>query len=183
MFWVVQITTFAILILAANTSFQGFPRLAALLAHDRFFPRQFGNLGDRLVFSNGIIVLSGARGLPALGLQRRRRLAYPPLRDRRLHRLHALAGRNGAVLAMRGGPGLEAKRQRSMPSAPSRHRRRDCDRRPDEVHTGCLARDHRDPAARRSRSSGSTATTAGRRAGSEPAPPRSKPRRRPCRQP
>ncbi len=59
MFWVVQITTFAILILAANTSFQGFPRLGALLARDRFFPRQFANLGDRLVYSNGIIVLSG----------------------------------------------------------------------------------------------------------------------------
>jgi amino acid transporter len=59
MFWVIQITTFAILVLAANTSFQGFPRLAALLARDRFFPRQFGNLGDRLVYSNGIVVLSG----------------------------------------------------------------------------------------------------------------------------
>lgn len=58
MFWVVQVTTFAILVLAANTSFQGFPRLAALLARDRFFPRQFGNLGDRLVYSNGIVVLS-----------------------------------------------------------------------------------------------------------------------------
>ena len=59
MFWVVQMTTFAILVLAANTSFQGFPRLAAMLARDRFFPRQFANLGDRLVFSNGIVVLSG----------------------------------------------------------------------------------------------------------------------------
>ena len=59
MYWVVQITTFAILVLAANTSFQGFPRLAALLARDRFFPRQFANLGDRLVYSNGIVVLSG----------------------------------------------------------------------------------------------------------------------------
>jgi len=59
MFWVVQITTFAILTLAANTSFQGFPRLGALLARDGFFPRQFANLGDRLVYSNGIIVLSG----------------------------------------------------------------------------------------------------------------------------
>jgi amino acid transporter len=59
MFWVVQIFTFAILILAANTSFQGFPRLAALLARDGFAPRQFTNLGDRLVFSNGVIVLSG----------------------------------------------------------------------------------------------------------------------------
>ena len=44
--------------LAANTAYQGFPRLAALLAHDRFFPRQFTNLGDRLVFSNGVLVLA-----------------------------------------------------------------------------------------------------------------------------
>ena len=59
MFWVVQVLTLAVLVLAANTSYQGFPRLAALLAHDRFFPRQFTNLGDRLVFSNGILVLTG----------------------------------------------------------------------------------------------------------------------------
>ena len=60
LFWVVQIFTFAVLILAANTSFQGFPRLSALLAHDRFIARQFTNLGDRLVYSNGVIVLAGA---------------------------------------------------------------------------------------------------------------------------
>ena len=59
MFWVVQILTLLILVLAANTSFQGFPRLAALLARDRYFARQFTNLGDRLVFSNGIVVLAG----------------------------------------------------------------------------------------------------------------------------
>jgi hypothetical protein len=47
-----------VLVLAANTSYQGFPRLAALLARDRFFARQFTNLGDRLVFSNGILVLT-----------------------------------------------------------------------------------------------------------------------------
>src|SRR5207247_4634305 len=58
LFWAVQILTFAILVLAANTSYQGFPRLAAVLAHDRFFPRQFVNLGDRLVLSNGVVVLS-----------------------------------------------------------------------------------------------------------------------------
>ena len=62
MFWVVQILTFAVLILAANTSFQGFPRLSALLARDRFFARQFTNLGDRLVFSNGVVVLARRRG-------------------------------------------------------------------------------------------------------------------------
>jgi amino acid transporter len=59
-YYVVQAVTFAILVLAANTSYQGFPRLSAVLATDRFFPRQFVNLGDRLVYSNGIIVLAAA---------------------------------------------------------------------------------------------------------------------------
>ena len=63
MFYVVQAFTFAILVLAANTSYQGFPRLAALLARDGFAPRQFTNLGDRLVFSNGIVVLAGIASL------------------------------------------------------------------------------------------------------------------------
>src|SRR5438094_4397055 len=58
-YYLLQGFTFAILLFAANTSFQGFPRLGALLARDRFFPRQFVNLGDRLVYSNGIVVLSG----------------------------------------------------------------------------------------------------------------------------
>src|SRR6476661_3065051 len=59
MYYAVQAFTFGILVLAANTSYQGFPRLAAVLARDRFFPRQFVNLGDRLVYSNGIVVLAG----------------------------------------------------------------------------------------------------------------------------
>ena len=63
MYWVVQVLTLGILVLAANTSYQGFPRLAALLARDRFFARQFVNLGDRLVFSNGIVVLTAAASL------------------------------------------------------------------------------------------------------------------------
>jgi amino acid transporter len=58
MYWAVQSLTLAVLVLAANTSYQGFPRLAALLARDRSIARQFTNLGDRLVFSNGIIVLT-----------------------------------------------------------------------------------------------------------------------------
>ena len=58
MYYAVQASTVAILVLAANTAYQGFPRLGALLARDRFFPRQFTNLGDRLVFSNGVIVLA-----------------------------------------------------------------------------------------------------------------------------
>src|SRR5204863_6614488 len=59
----VQVTTLLILVLAANSSFQGFPRLAALLARDDFAPRQFTNLGDRLVFSNGMLVLATLAGL------------------------------------------------------------------------------------------------------------------------
>jgi amino acid transporter len=62
LYYAVQGLTLLILVLAANTSFQGFPRLAALLARDGFFARQFVNLGDRLVFSNGILVLTGAAG-------------------------------------------------------------------------------------------------------------------------
>ena len=63
MYYVVQTVTFAILILAANTSYQGFPRLAAVLARDGYFARQFVNLGDRLVYSNGIVVLAGLASL------------------------------------------------------------------------------------------------------------------------
>jgi amino acid transporter len=58
MFYFVQIMTAAILFLAANTAFQDFPRLSSILARDRYMPRQFMNRGDRLVFSNGIIILS-----------------------------------------------------------------------------------------------------------------------------
>ena len=57
-YYVIQTTTALILILAANTSFADFPRLASLLARDRFLPRQFATRGDKLVFSNGIIILA-----------------------------------------------------------------------------------------------------------------------------
>jgi amino acid transporter len=58
----IQAGTLLILAVAANTSFAGFPRLAALLAGDGFLPRQLTGLGDRLVFANGILVLSFATG-------------------------------------------------------------------------------------------------------------------------
>lgn len=57
-YYIVQVTTALILVLAANTSFADFPRLASLLARDRFLPRQFATRGDKLVFSNGIIILA-----------------------------------------------------------------------------------------------------------------------------
>ena len=62
-FYIVQIATAAILILAANTAFADFPRLSSILATDRFLPRQLMNRGDRLVFSNGVLILSFFAGL------------------------------------------------------------------------------------------------------------------------
>jgi len=63
LFYALQVLTAGILVLAANTSFQDFPRLSSILARDRFMPSQFRNRGDRLVFSNGIMVLAGLAGL------------------------------------------------------------------------------------------------------------------------
>ncbi|MDO9175396.1 MAG: APC family permease, partial [Actinomycetota bacterium] len=58
MFWLTMIGTFLILILAANTAYADFPRLASIIAKDGFVPRQFFNKGARLVFSNGVLFLA-----------------------------------------------------------------------------------------------------------------------------
>jgi amino acid transporter len=63
LFFVVQATTAGILILAANTAYQDFPRLSSILARDLYLPRQFQNRGDRLVFSNGVLALAVLAGL------------------------------------------------------------------------------------------------------------------------
>ncbi|MFZ5910759.1 MAG: APC family permease [Chloroflexota bacterium] len=62
-YYLIQSSTMLILAVAANTSFAGFPRLAAILAKDGFLPRQLTGLGDRLVFANGIVTLAAATGL------------------------------------------------------------------------------------------------------------------------
>jgi amino acid transporter len=62
-FFLLQGFTAGILILAANTAYQDFPRLSAILARDRFMPSQFRNRGDRLVFSNGVLVLAVLAGV------------------------------------------------------------------------------------------------------------------------
>ena len=61
--FILQISTLLILLLAANTAFADFPRLAAFLAQDSYMPRQLASLGDRLVFSNGIVMLSAFAGI------------------------------------------------------------------------------------------------------------------------
>ncbi len=60
---VVQVATLLILAVAANTSFADFPRVASILARDGYLPHQFSQLGDRLVFSNGMVVLAGLTGV------------------------------------------------------------------------------------------------------------------------
>jgi len=62
-YYAVQAATMLILVLAANTAYADFPRLASILARDRYVPRQFMNQGDRLAFSNGIVGLSVLAGV------------------------------------------------------------------------------------------------------------------------
>jgi amino acid transporter len=63
LYYEIQVVTMLILVFAANTAFADFPRLAYFLARDGFIPRQFGTRGDRLVFSNGILILGGLAAL------------------------------------------------------------------------------------------------------------------------
>src|SRR5437879_10279666 len=62
-YYAVQVTTALILLLAANTGFTGFPRLASVLANDRFMPRHFADVGSRLAFNTGIASLAVLAGL------------------------------------------------------------------------------------------------------------------------
>ena len=67
LFYLFQAATAGILILAANTAFNGFPGLASILARERYLPRQLHNRGDRLVFSNGILLLAAFAVLLIVG--------------------------------------------------------------------------------------------------------------------
>lgn len=63
LYYCIQFITACILLLAANTSFAGFPRLASILAQEKYIPTRFANLGDRLAYSNGIIMLAAVATL------------------------------------------------------------------------------------------------------------------------
>src|SRR6266545_212359 len=76
-FFVIQISTALILVLAANTSYADFPRLASLLSRDRFLPRQFASRGDRLVFSNGIVALGVFAAVLVIIFQAREQAMLP----------------------------------------------------------------------------------------------------------
>jgi amino acid transporter len=76
-YYITQIATMLILILASNTAFADFPRLAYFLAGDRFLPRQFTQRGDRLVFSNGVVALGIIAGLLVVGFGAREQSLLP----------------------------------------------------------------------------------------------------------
>lgn len=63
LYYFIQVTTLLVLLLAANTSFADFPRLCYFLARDGFCPRQLSLLGERLVYSNGIVLLSASAAI------------------------------------------------------------------------------------------------------------------------
>ena len=75
--FIVQASTLLILAVAANTSFAGFPRVTSILAADKFLPRPFSNLGDRLVYTNGIIFLSAGTAALILLFNGRSHLLIP----------------------------------------------------------------------------------------------------------
>jgi amino acid transporter len=68
-YYYLQIVSMLILILAANTAFADFPRLAYFMARDGYLPRQFANRGDRLVFSNGVVILAVVAAVLVVGFQ------------------------------------------------------------------------------------------------------------------
>jgi amino acid transporter len=77
LFFIIQVATALILVLAANTSYADFPRLASLLSRDRFLPRQFSSRGDRLVFSNGIVALGVFAALLVVAFDAREQAMLP----------------------------------------------------------------------------------------------------------
>ena len=98
-YYVVQIATALILVLAANTSFADFPRLGSLLARDRFLPRQFATRGDKLVFSNGIVMLGNLRQRSCNCFWRRYQPAHSALCRWRFSFFHSFAIGDGPALA------------------------------------------------------------------------------------
>ena len=112
-----QVGTVLILILAANTGFADFPRLASFQAGDNFMPRQLTKRGHRLVFSNGVVFLAGTASVLLAGHRCPGQPADPAVRDRRVHELHAQPGRHGPPPPPQAGAGLEGPASPSTASA------------------------------------------------------------------
>jgi amino acid transporter len=76
-YFIIQLATALILVLAANTAYADFPRLSSILSRDRFLPRQFASRGDRLVFSNGILILGLLAALLIVAFDAREQAMLP----------------------------------------------------------------------------------------------------------
>jgi amino acid transporter len=77
LYFISQIATMLILVLASNTAYADFPRLSYFLASDRFLPRQFAQRGDRLVFSNGVVALGVISALLVIAFGAREQALLP----------------------------------------------------------------------------------------------------------
>ena len=99
LYYLVQGVTTLILVLAANTSFADFPRVASFLARDGFVPRQFANRGDRLAYSNGILILTVLSVSLLIVFHGETHALIPLYAVGRVPVVHAQAGEHGPVLA------------------------------------------------------------------------------------
>ena len=138
MFCVVQAATALILYTGGNTSFNGFPFLTSFVAEDSFLPRWLMKRGQRLVFSNGIIVLTVLVRDADRGRRRQRERPRAVLRDRRVHRLHHGRVRHGEILPRAPGTRLAAQAGHLL-LVRGAHLDRGGDLRRGEVHRGRLA--------------------------------------------
>ena len=125
-YYFIQAVSMLILILAANTAFADFPRLAYFMARDGYLPRQFGNRGDRLVFSNGVVMLTVVAAVLVVVFDGDTHALHPALRGRRLHLVHPVAGEHGAPLAAAAAAALARGESPSarLGAAHDRHRAR-----------------------------------------------------------
>ena len=119
-----QFATAAILTLAANTAYNGFPSLSSIIAKDGYLPRQLAHRGDRLVFSNGIIMLAAAAAGSAGRVQRDHQRAHPALRGRACSRRSRCRSGAWCATTEAAQAGLAAQRRRSTRSG--RWRRWSC---------------------------------------------------------
>ena len=164
-FYVIQAATACVLLLAANTAFNGFPLLGSVLARDGYAPKALNTRGDRLVFSNGMIILGHRRDRHAGHLPGEPDDPDPALHHRRLRLVLARPDRHGAALAANAARSADAaagRRHRRTSAAAARRRRQDRpasstrsgatltvfvlrDRHRHEVHPRRVAGLHRDP--------------------------------------
>ncbi|WP_448630044.1 APC family permease [Cellulomonas soli] len=170
-FYLVQAFTALILVLAANTAFNGFPVLASILGQDGYLPRQMSRRGDRLVFSNGILILASAAVVLLVAFRADPNRLIQPVHPRGVRLVHAEPGGHGAALVRRAahrpacGPRPHPTRARHQRRRCAAHRGRARGRGQHQVHARRLPGGHRDAGALRRDAGRAQALHARRRRG------------------